>query len=70
MVESAASKDYLNVGKMEALQGVLANGKSNIFVEYEPSKSLLLKKNTISYLQNELIFTPESCPWSSPRMSS
>ena len=32
MVESAASKDYLNVGKMEALQGVLANGKSNVYV--------------------------------------
>ena len=29
MVESAATKDYLNVGKMEALQAVLANGKSN-----------------------------------------
>jgi hypothetical protein len=25
MVESAATKDYLNVGKMEALQAVLAN---------------------------------------------
>ena len=35
MVESAATKDYLNVGKMEALQAVLANGKSNIcFIEY------------------------------------
>ena len=29
MVESAATKDYFNVGKMEALQAVLANGKSN-----------------------------------------